>query len=367
MTPITSKIAWDTYIANELAILSPLLGTHGFTLDPLQPHTIGERFLMQAVTTVGGQKLILRGKDQNGNLAIIKATRDTIGKNEINHERLCRSLINELNFAYNVFAAPKELLHLEEAGFVINIQEYIAQETTFLERPLVEQFTFALSAFKAQEHSRATTSGHVRHISKTFGYKTSADYLALCAQFVRDISVLPADHTARTLIPQAVTRLTDGQQRIEQYSGFLTHTDFVPHNFRIKKDQLYLLDFSAIRFGNKHEGWARFLNFMTLYNPALESALLTYVETNRAAEERESLQLMRLFRLAELITYYTKTVGRSENELLTLNTTRIQFWTDVLAAELHDTRITPEIVQAYQTTRDTLRSDEEKRRQIGLH
>jgi hypothetical protein len=367
MSPISNKTTWDTYIASELAALSPILEKSGFTLDAIQPHTIGERFLMQAVTTVGGQKLILRGKDQNGNAVIIKATRDTIGKNEINHERLCRSLINELNFAYNVFAAPAELLHLEEAWFVINIQEYIAQETTFLERPLQEQFTYALAAFKAQEHSRATTGGHVRHISKTFGYKTSADYLQLCTQFISDISPLPETHNAHPQLKEVVARLKHGQERIEQYCGFLTHTDFVPHNFRIKNEQLYLLDFSAIRFGNKHEGWARFLNFMTLYNPALETALLEYVETNRAVEERESLQLMRLFRLAELITYYTKTLNRSESELLTLNTARIQFWTNVLAAELQNTRVSRDIVNTYQTTRDTLRSDEEKRRQQGLH
>ncbi len=367
MVLVTNKASWDTYIASELAVLSPILASSGFTLDTVQPHTIGERFLMQAVTTVGGQKLILRGNDQNGHPVIIKATRDTVGKNEITHERLCRSLINELNFAYNVFAAPSELLHLEEAGFVINVQEYIEQDTTFLERPLTEQFTYALTSFKAQEHSRATTSGHVRHISKTFGYKTSVDYLTLGTQFASGISVLPTTHDAHTLLKKVVARLEQGQERIEQYCGFLTHTDFVPHNFRIKNEQLYLLDFSAIRFGNKHEGWARFLNFMTLYNPALENTLLDYVEANRAPEERESLQLMRLFRLAELITYYTKTLGRSENELLTLNTTRIQFWTDVLTAELHNTRVSRDIVTAYQTTRDNLRSDEEKRRQKGLH
>lgn len=367
MTPITNKTAWDTYLATELTSLAPILATYGFTLDATQPHTIGERFLMQAVTTVGGQKLILRGTDISGNPVIIKATRDSVGKNEINHERLCRSLINELEFAYNVFAAPAELLHLETADFVINIQTYIEQDTTFLERSLQEQFTFALTAFKAQEHSRATTGGHVRHISKTFGYKTSTDYLTLGTQFMTDTSVLPDTHSARTLIPSVIAQLQSNSQRIEQYCGFLTHTDFVPHNFRIKNDQLYLLDFSAIRFGNKHEGWARFLNFMTLYNPELENALLVYVENNRAAEERESLQLMRLFRLIELITYYTKTLNRSENELLTLNTSRIQFWTDVLAAELQNTRVPREVVSIYQTTRDTLRSDEEKRRQQGLH
>lgn len=367
MTPITNKTDWDTYLATELRTLAPLLALHGFSLDDTQVHTLGERFLMQAVTTVGGQKLILRGTDAMGQPVIIKTSRDPIGQAEIRHERLCRSLINELDFAYNVFVAPQELLHLETAGFVINVQTYIDQETTFLERPLSEQFSYVLSAFKAQEDSRATTGSHVRHIARTFGYKTSRDYSLLAQEFITTITILPDAHRAHNLLRTVASRLEDNSERIEQYCGFLTHTDFVPHNFRIKDEQLFLLDFSAIRFGNKHEGWARMLNFMTLYNPALEDALISYVELNRAAEERESLQLMRIFRLAELITYYSKTLHRSHGALRTLNETRIDFWSDVLTAELMDTRVAPNIVQAYQTTRDTLRSDEEKRRQQGLH
>lgn len=367
MTNLTNKAHWDSYLQHELVTLVPILAQQGFLLDTIQPHTIGERFLMQAVTTIAGQKLILRGTDASGTAVIIKTARDTVGKAEINHERLCRSLINELSFAYNIFAAPAELRFIEDGDRIISIQTFIEQDISFLERPLVDQFSFAVSAFKAQEHSRATTGRHVRHISQTFGYKTSSDYIGLSQSFRAKVAHLPTSYPAHTLLERVITALTKNTERIEQYGGFLTHTDFVPHNFRIKDNQLYLLDFSAIRFGNKYEGWARFLNFMTLHHPALESALLSYIETNRAKEERESLQLMRLFRLAEIIAYYTKTLMHSEGALLTLNQTRIQFWSDVLAAELDNRRVSPTVTTTYQTTRNTLRSDEEKQRQQGLH
>ncbi len=130
---------------------------------------------------------------------------------------------------------------------------------------------------------------------------------------------------------------------------------------------LYLLDFSSLRFGNKHESWARFLNFMALYNPALENLLITYVEQNRSSEERESLQLMRLFRLGELVAYYANTLEKSSGDLFTLNQARIAFWTDVLIAELHNTRVDATVRTAYTQRRDALRSNSEKVRQIGLH
>src|SRR5690606_17976906 len=159
------------------------------------------------------------------------------------------------------------------------------------------------------------------------------------------------------LVTASHAKLTEQKERIEQYCGFLTHTDFVPHNFRIKDDILYLLDFSSLQFGNKHESWARFLNFMTLYNPELESLLIDYVDQNRASEERESLQLMRLFRLGEIITYYVKNVSQSDGSLKTLNQNRVQFWADVLAAEIENKRVSRDIVKNYQTNRDQLRSE----------
>lgn len=365
MTPLP-HITWQQLATDTITKLTPLLQERGFVLSDEQPHLKGERFLMQALTTVGGSKLILQGVRQADTVpVIIKVSNDTVGIAEIEHERVCRASINQLDFAYDVFAAPQEILHTMADGFVISIQEYIAQEHSFLERPLLEQFDYALRAFTAQEHSRATTGHHVAAIKKTFGLFTPSDYQRLFVSFVtahqdKEGTLLHSRLTA------ASTELKAGSQRILQYGGFLTHTDFVPHNFRIRDNKLYLLDFSAIRFGNKHEGWARFLNFMTLHHPELETALLSYLEMNRAAEELESLHLMRLFRLGEIVTYYESTLPRSTGNLLTLNQARIDFWSDVLAAELEHTQISPSIRAKYQVTRDTLRSEGEKARQQGL-
>jgi hypothetical protein len=50
-----------------------------------------------------------------------------------------------------------------------------------------------------------------------------------------------------------------------------------------------------------------------------------------------------------------------------LNTARIQFWSKALAAILNDDHLAEAIVSEYTMTRDSLRSEEEKQRQIGLH
>lgn len=348
----------------ELTTVTNILGALGYTLAPEQPHISGERFLMQAMTTVAGQKFILIGTDITGLPVVIKATCDPAGKAEINHERQCRQHINQLNFAYDLFAVPDELLHIEADGYLINIQRFIPQDRPFLDRPIKEQFDYALRAFTAQEHSRATTGNHVAHIRRIFGLMTTADYLQTFGTFAETNR---GDDVIHTTLTEAYTMLQHNQTYITQYSNFLTHTDFVPHNFRINNEKLYLLDFSAIRFGNKHESWARFLNFMTLYHPALETAFLEYFTHNRAPEEYESLHLMRLFRLGEIITYYRRTITKSTGNLRTLNEARITFWHEVLKAELQHDRIADRIRTEYTTLRDTLRSEDEKKRQKGLH
>lgn len=359
---------WKTYLETKLPKVTEVLGKHGFTLDDDQPHIKGERFLMKALTTVGGQKLILLGKRQDtGDRVVIKITDDAAGQSELAHEKLCRQMLHRLNFAYNVFHSPEELAFLSDGSYILSVHAFIEQDSSFLERPIAEQFNFVLEAFKAQESARATTHGHFKQITKTFGNRTSQDYLRLFEAFQSALKNKQAPQRTVELVRKASEQLHQHAQRIEQYCGFLTHTDFVPHNFRIAGDVLYLLDFSSLRFGNKHESWARFLNFMTLYNRDLEALLIKYVEDNRAPEERESLQLMRLFRLGEIITYYTNLLADSEGELLELNKKRVEFWTNVLAAELKNQRVGTDIVETYKTTRDRLRSADEKERQKGLH
>jgi hypothetical protein len=349
-----AKQSWDAYKDAQLKAATPVLKGLGFVLDERQPHILGERFLMQAVTTTSGRKLILLGHQESGSKrVVIKVTSDDAGAQEILHDHECQRVLKDINFAYEAFVSPPQLLFTKKDGLTISVQEFIEQDQPFLERPLKEQFAFALKAFKAQESTHATTYRHLKLIQKTFETIDAQRYLHLFKSF-------NGDHRAYDLLKKE-------QETIERYGGFLTHTDFVPHNFKIRNGTMYLLDHSSIRFGNKYEGWARFLNFMTLYNPALEAALVQYVRDNRTPEELLSLRLMRIYRLGEIIWYYQNTLSKSSGDLYKLNEARVVFWKEVLEAMLHDEPLKEEVRTTYITTRDSLRSEDEKIRQQGLH
>jgi hypothetical protein len=357
------------YQSKELAQVLPLLERENIVLEEKQPHMQGERFLMQAMTTTSGKKLILVGRNTRTNArVIIKATSDEQGALEIEHERLCRSMLGKLDFAYDIFHAPRELLYTKRDGLTMSVQEYIEQESPFLDRALKEQFTLALTAFKAQESAHASTYGHLAKVQSTFGEKHASTYIDMFRNFEKSIiEALPKEIPLHNLLKQSEQELVNHADRIERYCGFLTHVDFVPHNFRVVQNTIYLLDNSSLRFGNKHEGWARFINFMTLYNPPLEQALVEYVRLNRANEELESLRLMRLYRLGEIMCYYARLLSQTTGDLHTLNRARVIFWSNVLEAILENKPLSPDILDSYKKTRDSLRSPEEKERQIGLH
>ncbi len=363
------KAAWETYREQELARIRPTLLAHGFVLAEEQPHISGERYLMHAVTTKSGRKLILLGERTTDHVrVVIKATSDPSGIQELAHERACRALLHKINFAYDTFHSPEEIAYLRQDGMHMVIQKFIQQTQPFLARPLPEQFQFALRAFKAQESAHATTSAHIGQIKRVFESYDAKRYLDTFATFEKNITTaLPEKKDLLAALARAKGMVYAGEKRIEQYCNFLTHTDFVPHNIRIFEDIIYLLDFSSLRFGNKYEGWARFLNFMTLYNPPLEAALAQYVADNRAPEEAEALWLMRMYRLGEIIWYYVRAYGQSVGNLKELNHARIEFWTKVLERTIDQTALPEQVRTAYIRTRDTLRDTEEKKRQIGLH
>jgi len=364
-----AKQEWDEFVARESAFVTPWLSELGYELAESQPHIEGERYLMQAVTTTSGPKLILLGRHTaTGKKVVVKVTNDSSGIRELIEERTARQTLQDIRFAYQIFFSPEELLFKKRNGHVLSIQEFIEQDTPFLGRSIEEQFTFALQAFKAQEGAHAATYEHARSTRNLLGSKDAQAYLAQFALLTRSIQqTLPEDTNLATVLEQAHDFLVTHQETIEQYTGFLTHTDFVPHNIRIKEGRIYLLDHSALRFGNKYEGWARFLNFMTLYNPRLERAFVLYVLTNRAPEEVLALRLMRAYRLTEILAYYVRTLARSEGNLLILNRARIVFWKEALIALLHDEELASSVREEYVVLRDRLRSHEENRRQEGLH
>jgi hypothetical protein len=363
-----TRAEWDAYVAREIAALTPALTRLGYALQAAQPHVSGERFLFRAVTTASGAKLILLGRTADGRRVVIKATRDREGARELAHERECRRMLQQIDFAYELFTSPEELLFTEVDGFTISVQAYVEQEKAFLDRPLKEQFAYALGAFKAQEGAHATTYEHRRMIAGAFGSMDAIAYLAAFGAFRTEVrAALGADSDAASVMGTAAAFLAEHREVIEQYGSFLTHTDFVPHNFRIKDGQIYLLDYASLRFGNKYEGWARFLNFMALHNPPLAEALTEYVRLNRTAEELESLTAMRAYRLGEIITYYSRNLSRTDGDLHALTKARVAFWTDMLEALLQGRALPAERVTAYGALRDSLRSEEEKARQVGLN
>lgn len=349
---------WREYCRRERAGLSPILKKLGVELEERQPHIGGERYLTKPL--VGGRKLVLVGRMSSGMRVVVKASSEQGGIREIEHERMCREVLERISFAYQTLLSPKELLFVRRGPYAVLVTEFVEQERPFIERPVEEQFSLALKAFKAQEGAHAATYEHARIITKTFGEMRAADY-------IDNIKRYAAEAKPYAELGKAVNFLSDNAETIEQYGGFLTHWDFTPQNIRVKDGHIYLLDHSALHFGNKYEGWARFSNFMELYNPPLAQALLQYVRDNRAPEETLSLKLMRVYRLAELIRYYCGWLPRTEGALHELALARVALWSEVLKAVLNNRTVPPERIEVYKKTRDSLRSEEEKQRQVGLH
>lgn len=357
---------WEAYKARELAGLTPLLAELGYTLEAAQPHTGGERHLTRPIGS--GRKLLLLGRSAEGARVVIKATSDPLGKAEIAHERTCRSVLERVPFAYQAFLSPAEILFVQRGGYDILVSEFIEQERSFLERPVEEQFALALRAFKAQESAHATTAAHLRLIAGTFGEMHAPEYRRKLAQYAHEVAALAPD-ASRThkMLERAQALLAEHAETLERYTDFLTHWDFTPQNIRVRGSDIYLLDHSSMHFGNKYESWARFINFMELYNPPLAHALVRYVADNRTPEESLSLRLMRVYRLGELIRYYAGWLPRTQGNLKLLAQARIDFWTTVLEAVLDNKEVPLDVVEEYTKTRDALRSEDEKQRQVGLH
>jgi len=354
MSDNQTQQSWQEYRQQELTGVTLILQKLGFELATNQPHIAGERYLSSV------KKLVLLGKRLKDNKpVIIKVSSDTQGAKEIIRERDSRQTLTKIDFAYHVFLSPEEILFITEDNYIIFITAFIDQELTFLQRSLQEQFFLALKAFELQEGAQAVTRGHNKLIKQTFGSWQAKDYLKKLDQYI--------DETDNELLIQAREFFAKHQDVVNLYSSFLTHWDFVPHNFRIKDNDIYLLDHSSLRFGNKYESWARFINFMTLYNPELEKLLIDYVAQNRSKQEFLSLKLMRVFRLAELIWHYAKTLSIATDDLQTLNRTRVNLWSEALKMVLEDKSLDKNIILEYQKTRDSLRDEDEKKRQAELH
>lgn len=339
-----------------LDTIAHAVGLLGYTLLPEQPHISGERALLTE------HKMVLQGSDDRGTRVIIKVSWDKIGKAEIANEKHVRDTLRSLSFATDELLEPVERFYGTVSGLLILITEYIEQTEIFVTRPLNEQFFIALRAFEAQEAFHATTYEHRKQIRKRFTSYTSDTYLQAFDTYIRDVAGTPCDTDVARVLEEARLRLASGKDTIDRYGDYLTHNDFVPHNMRLKGRDLYVLDHTSFWFGNKYEGWARFINYMVVHNPELARSLTAFVRTNRKAEY-EALQLMRLYKLGMLLSYYVRLLPKTEGNLRTLTCVRIALWTSVLEHILRDEEIPDELIRAYIEERSTLRTDEEKARQ----
>ncbi len=354
---------WENYRDWELAGARPLLAALGFTLEEKQPHLSGERYLMSP------HKLVLLARGRDGQRVVVKTSSQRAGVREIDRERSARRVLDALPFSYQPFHSPEELFYGTRGGYRIFATAFIEQPSTFLARPLREQFSLALQGLRAQEAAHATTYEHARIIRKAFGAADAERYLACFTAFARAArTALPEDAELARAFRKAEEFLRANQKTIEQYCGFLTHADFVPHNFRVKDGVIYLIDHNSLTFGNKYESWARFINFMEIHNPALAEALVAYVRLNRTREEALALRLMRVYKVAQLVArYYARALPNTSGDLRALTLVRIAFWREMLEALVEDRALPAGRVEEYVRTRDSLQSEEEKARQKELH
>lgn len=362
MSKMTDKQTWEAFVAKEIETLTPLVNRLGYELSAEQPHVSGERYLMS------GQKVVLVGHDTETRApVIIKSSKEPGAIREIEAERSAKRTLSKLPFTYQPLLAPDELSYENRNGRVTVIIEFIAQPEPFLSLPLREQFDLVIGAFDMLASAHAATDRHIKHIRNIFGRWGATDYqwsleafltaLVGCETFAPSLAV-----TLRSVR----TELTKNAEDIERYCGFLTHDDFALHNFRFRDGMVYLIDQSSLRFGNKHESWARLLNYLILYNRELERAILRHVELNLSPEEARSLRLMRMYKLIELLTYHCHAARTSSGNDQTLSQARVAFWTDVLTNILEKDDVPDERVDEYKNIRDELRSPEEKARQLAI-
>lgn len=360
--PENTKKDWEEYCTRELAAVRPALSEFGFDLEEDQPHVGGERYLHSP------HKLVLLGRrEDDRKRVVIKVSADPRGIRELQREEKCRETVQKIDFAYRKLLLPEHILFAKRGRYLISVSTYTEEEKPYPAHSLKEQFSLVLQILKAQESTHATAYSHMKVVRKAFETVGAREYIRSFENFKKNVLAgNPKNSSLSLLFGRAQEFLARNEITIERYSGFLVHADFVPHNFRVVGNNVYLLDHTSFRFGNKYESFARIINYLILYNFPLHTAFLDYVRDNRNKEEYLSLRLMRVYKLGFLIDFYTKTLANTSGDLRVLSQKRIDFWARVLEAVLEDVPISEEMAAEYKSSRDALRSEEEKRRQKEL-
>ncbi len=334
-------------------VISPL----GFTLDKNQPHMAGERFLMMK------DKYVLSATTQEGNRVILKVSEHKDGKKEIETEKLVRDSLKSMVFSNNQLLLPEEVYFGIKDNYLLWATEFVSQEKVFVSYPIETQFFKVLTVFEEQESFHATTFEHLKSIRDVFPIFDARTYFNEFKGFIESVYEYTHDDVLTQCMHTAYELLVTEKRGIDEFCNYLTHTDFVPHNFRTKDKAIYILDLSSIHFGNKYESWARFMNYMVIHNPALDALLSEYVRNNRGERDYLSLRMMRIYKIGFLLDYYSKSLSKTEGSLKKLIEVRINFWKEILIYISKDEPIPDGVIESYKSTRDSLRSEDEKRRQ----
>src|SRR3989344_1585579 len=329
------------------------LRTLGFSLEEEQPHISGERFLMAK-----NKQVLMARRDKDNLKVIIKVADNIEGKKDVTKERSARKLLMSVAFAEETIDFPEEIYWGEENGYLVWAMEFIEQEKVFVAHSLEEQFFLILKAFESQEAFHATTYEHIKEVREIFPIFRAKNYLAEFKSFAQAIG---------ESFPIAEKFLSDNKELIDKYCDYLAHTDFVPHNFRIRGRAIYMLDCApeerTVHFGNKYEGWARFCNYMVIHNPELNQLIFQYIRDNRGEEEFLNLRLMRVYKTGFILKFYADSLANTQGDLKELTLERINFWHRILKNILEDKELSVEEINQYRSKRDNLRSEEEKKRQ----
>jgi len=297
-------------------------------------------------------KRVLVAKGKNFEKVIVKLSDSDGGKNEIKREKMAQDTLLKAVFSQEKIFFPEEILFGEYGNFVIRITKFVHQEKVFGAYTEEEQFFMIMREFETQESFYANTFEHINMIKDIFPVTHYKDY----ARKFDSFDIGPDKQRALEL-------LSKNAELIETRSNYLTHTDFVPSNFRVTDERVYMIDLSSMHFANRYEGLARFLNWCIIHNPSLEILINEYIKNSRGMDEYLCLRLMRVYKTGFLINHYSSSLSKTTSKLHKLTEIRLKLWREILKNLIDDTPIPIELINNYKKERNELRSSEELERQ----
>ncbi len=329
----------------------------GYIFDETQLHVGGEREILSP------NKFVLTGRDADDRRIVVKCAREKEAILEIEQEHAMRNVVKKIHFAEEVLLVPKELYYDHIGDYTILVTEFIEQDQILADYPIRDQFFMVLQTLEAQESFHATTHEHDKLLRDTFTTYTADRYLEDFKTFIENSKAVSDFPHLTILLERGYQVLFENRLNIERHTGYLIHTDLVPHNIRIHDRTIYLLDFVSFKYGNKYESWARIANYLVKEDPELETLIEKHVLKERGESEYHVFKLMRMYKVGFLLNFYIRALTKTEGDLHELTRVRIQFWTSVLESLLESRPIIEDIRNTYLGSRNALRTEEEKARQ----